>query len=447
MSTGIPHDPGSREPGLDLLIRALTADAHPHETAGRDAALAAFRAARGQQRRRAHLTLPHFSPHYSARLGAVAAVLIAAFAGVTAAAYAKALPAPMQQIAYSLFAPLGVPDSQPVPGGQPSLAPGSASGQPTPHSQNSTSPAASPSAAASCPCPARTARPAAKGSALALSAARVQLPANGWDLFTGKLTYKGRPEAGVRIRLLEQVAGGTGWRQVGNGVTGSRGRVKISVPHVTRNATFELAGRNGVGSATVSVTVIPRVLLWRVPAQPGTYRLVTAAHFGDPGDLATLQKLSGGSWQDVTSQPLGAAHRASFDLPSAKSGGHYYRVLLQATGMHGASVSGSVFEPRAKTAIGARVIDPHPHVPPVGPGHGKRHRGVPGPVIPGPTGPPTPGVPTPGVPGPIVPGPVVPGPVKPTPARPSPSAPPTTAAQSVLLVAIWITDGQAAVGR
>jgi hypothetical protein len=420
-----------------LLIRALTADAQPHELTGRDAALSAFRASRGQQRRRVHLTLPNFS----ARLGAVAAVLIAAFAGLTAAAYAKALPAPMQQIAYSLFASVGVPDSQPVSGGIPHPAPGSPSGRPA-NSQNPASPSVSPSATGSCPCPTRTTRPAAKGSALALSAARVQLPANGWDLFAGQLTYHGHPEPGVRIRLLERVAGGTGWRQVGTGVTGGRGRVKIGVPHVTHNATFQLAGRNGVGSATVTVTVIPRVLLWRVPAQPGTYRLVTAAHFGDPGDVVTLQKLSGGSWQDVTSQSLGAAHRASFVLSAAKSGGHNYRVLLRATSMHGAAVSGSIFEPRAKTAIGARVIEPHPPVPTPGTtGHGKHRRGAPGP---GPTGPPTPGgppapggVPTPGVPTPGVPspgpptpggpGPVVPGPVKPTPAKPSPSASPTTA--------------------
>jgi hypothetical protein len=423
VSTGLSNEPGSREPGLDQLIRALTVEGHPRELAGRDAALIAFRAAQARPPKRARLPLPHFS----ARLSAVAAALVVAFAGLTAAAYAQALPAPMQQIAYNLFAPLGVPSSHSAPGGSPNPVPGSASGGPSANGNAPTSPSASSSASASCPCPAKTTRPAIKGSALALSAARQQLPANGWDVFTGKLTYHGRAEAGVRIRLLEQVAGGTGWRQVGNGVTGGRGGVRINVPHVTRNATFRLASRNGVGSATVTVTVIPRVLLWRAPAQPGTDKLVVAAHFGDPGDVVTLEELSSGTWQSVTTRTLDSTHQASFARSAAQAGGHYYRVLLQATGTHGASVSQSVFVPRAKAAIGARAIEPHPGVP----GHGKRRRGVPGPVgptVPG-SGTPSPGWPGPGVPGPgpgPIPGPV-PGPVTPT-VSPSPSASSTAAA-------------------
>ena len=111
MSTGFSNEPGSREPGLDHLIKALTADGYPDELAGRDAALAAFRAAYGQPRRQ-----PRFSPWLSGsrRLSTVAAAaLVAGIAGVTAAAYAQALPAPVQHIAYSVLSPLGVPDNQP----------------------------------------------------------------------------------------------------------------------------------------------------------------------------------------------------------------------------------------------------------------------------------------------------------------------------------------------
>ena len=106
-----PAEHGSREPGLDHLIRALTADGFPHELAGRDAALAAFRAASREKHRR-----PRFAPprglRMPTRLSTVAAALVAGITGVTAAAYAQALPAPVQHIAYSVLAPFGVPNSQ-----------------------------------------------------------------------------------------------------------------------------------------------------------------------------------------------------------------------------------------------------------------------------------------------------------------------------------------------
>jgi len=406
VSTGFSHEPGSREPGLDHLIRALTADGYPHELAGRDAALAAFRAARSQPRRRLRFTL---LPGASARLSAVAAALIAAFAGFTAAAYAQALPGPMQHIAYSVLAPFGVPDSRPASGAHPLPTPRPASGPATVHGHGKRAP----TAAASCPCRAAASHPAIKGSVLTLATARTQLPADGWDVFTGRLTYHGRPEPGVRLRLLEQVAGAAGWKQAGSGVTGPHGGIKVAIPHLTQNATFMLAGRNGVSSTPIAVTVTPRVLLWQAPAPPGMNRLVAGARFGDPGDVVTLQELSAGSWQSVATQALGAGHRASFDLAAGPSGGHYYRVLLQATSAHGASVSKPVFEPRVKAAIGAHVIEQHPGLPGPGvPGPWKRRRPVPGPVPPGPV---LPGpVPSgPGVPGPVLPGPVTPGPVKP----------------------------------
>lgn len=427
MSTGIRDEPGSREPGLDQLIRALTADGQPRELAGRDAALAAFRAASGQPRR-ARFTLLPGAP---SRLSAAAAALVAAFAGFTAAAYAKALPAPVQHIAYSVLAPFGVPDSQPAPGGHHGPKPGSASGPATAPGGGTPAPSVQPS---SCPCPGSPSRTAARGSALAITAVRAQLPANGWEIFAGKLTYHGRPEPGVRVRLLEQAAGASGWRQAGSGVTGGHGGVWVGVPHVTRNAIFMLAGPNGVSSASISVTVIPRVLIWRAAAQPGTDRLVGAARFGDPGDLVTLQQLSGGSWQTVATQALGAGHRAPFDLPAAAFGGHYYRVALEATSAHGGGVSTRIWVPRAR-AGSAHVVQPPPTPPPPTgwPGPGRHHPvprpPLPGPVLPGPVPPsptPTPGpvLPGPVPPTPIIPTPVLPGPVNPGPVKPEPTRPP-----------------------
>jgi hypothetical protein len=122
-------EPGSFEPGVDHLITALTTRAHPHELAGRDAALAAFCEASREPapnarpwplalsdrvrrsagpRRPVRILLP-------VRLAVAAASVIAVLAGLTAAAAAQALPAPVQQIAYHVLAPFGVPVTQSKP--------------------------------------------------------------------------------------------------------------------------------------------------------------------------------------------------------------------------------------------------------------------------------------------------------------------------------------------
>jgi hypothetical protein len=121
-------EPGSFEPGVDHLITALTTRAHPHERTGRDAALAAFREASRPPARSARIWPPALSarlrrsagPRRSVRillpvrLAVAAASVIAVLAGLTAAAAAQALPAPVQQIAYNVLAPLGV-ITQPKP--------------------------------------------------------------------------------------------------------------------------------------------------------------------------------------------------------------------------------------------------------------------------------------------------------------------------------------------
>ena len=287
------------------------------------------------------------------RLSTVAAALVAGITGVTAAAYAQALPAPVQHIAYSVLAPFGVPNSQgPVSPAPSRTAPGSTPGSATTGGHHTASP--SPPRPAH---PTPSASAAKAGSALVLTVGRVQLPAAGRDVISGKLTHRGQPEAGVRVRLLEQVAGSPGWRQAGSGVTGPRGRVRFGALRITRNAVFRLAASGGAGSAQVSVTAIPRVQLWLVPGLT-TDRLVAAARFGDPGDSVVLQRLSGGTWEAIATQTLGAAHRAIFDVPVSAAAGADYRAVLQATSVHGAGVSGPVRPPRVRSRIGAKSIVP-----------------------------------------------------------------------------------------
>jgi hypothetical protein len=405
VSTGFRDEPGSREPGLDQLIRALTADGYPRELAGRETALAAFRTAQSQPRPRRRVRL-NLRPTGSARLGAVAGTVVLTLAALTAAAYAQALPAPVQQIAHSVFASFGVPNSRPAAPAQPHAEPRAAHVRGTPRRHS----APSRSAKSSCPCPARSTHPAIKGSTLTVAAARTQFPANGWDSFAGRLTYQGRPEQGVRLVLLEQLAGTSGWRHEGSGVTGPRGRVRVGVPHLTQNASFELASPNGaVVSPLISVTVIPHVSLWRGSAQPGINRLVASSRFADVGDAMVLEELVGGAWRAVASHPLDAAHQASFDLPEAKSAGRYYRALLLATSTHGASVSQPAHEPSAKVLTGDRVVASHPAAIPTDiPRHRLPHHHIGGPVTPGPA--PTYIAPTWTVtPGPISPSPTADG--------------------------------------
>jgi hypothetical protein len=122
-------EPGSFEPGVDHLIAALTTRPHPHELTGRDAALTAFREASRSPARSARRWQPALSARLRrsagprrpvrillpVRLAVAAASVIAVLAGLTAAAAAQALPAPVQQIAYNVLAPLGVPVTQPKP--------------------------------------------------------------------------------------------------------------------------------------------------------------------------------------------------------------------------------------------------------------------------------------------------------------------------------------------
>jgi hypothetical protein len=381
VSTGFRDEPGSREPGLDQLIRALTADGYPQELAGRETALAAFRTARSQARPRRQVWLS-VRPAGSVRLGAVAGAVALTVAALTAAAYAQALPAPVQRIAYSVFSSFGVPDSRPAAPAQPHASPRTA--YPRPAAGRHIPP--SRSAKRRCPCAAKSTHPAIKGSTLTLTAARMQFPANGWDSFAGRLTYRGHPEQGVRVVLLERTAGSSGWRHEGSGVTGPRGRVRVGIPHLTQNASFEFASPNGaVVSPLISVTVVPHVSFWRGSAQPGINRLVAGSRFGDAGDAVVLEELVGGAWQAVASDPLDAAHQASFDLPEAKSAGHYYRALLPATSTHGASVSQPVHEPAAKVLTGDRIVATHPATLPTDiPGHRTPHHHLGGPVSPGP---------------------------------------------------------------
>jgi hypothetical protein len=344
-----PHDPA-----LDRLFQALTAGGTADEMAGRAAALETFRAGRSQPRRPRmprlwlpRLRLPRLKP-YRLRLafsmGTAAAALV--LTGGIAAAYAAALPAPVQHIAYRMLGRIGVPDThRPAPSASVPAPATSvpARGAPAPSAPGSSAPSSSAAATAGCPCPAVSRTGAGAVPGLTLVAARAQVPAGGTDVLSGRLASGGRPEAGVHVRLFERVAGRPGWRATGGAVTDASGTVTLTVAHLTRNAWFRLAARGGALSPPVLITVIPPVTLdWTAGPRAGLDVLTARAPSAAAGDVIVLQERTGGVWHDVNRRVLGQDHQASFSVLVPTSGRVAYRVVLPRTAAHGRSVSAPV---------------------------------------------------------------------------------------------------------
>lgn len=232
-----------RKPDLDQLVAALIADAQAGELHGRDAALAAFRAARrrgaagsGWWHRRLAFVRPVTG--LPRRLAAAGAVLAVA-AGVAAAAYAQALPGPVQQFAHTVFAPLGVPNGQqPAPG---------TTDITVSHSDGKTNKAgASPQAPSPQP---------AGGYLVTVAVSRARVPADAVVAVTGRVTADGRAAADVRVRLYERIAGTTTEELVATGVTGPRGGFRLLSPPLTATAVFRVVGPDSAHSVALRVVV------------------------------------------------------------------------------------------------------------------------------------------------------------------------------------------------
>ena len=223
-----------RKPDLDRLVAALTADGRPDELAGRDAAVAAFRAAGRPEgagegpRRRRRWSFRRPLTALRPGLAAVGAVAVVA-AGVAAAAYTQALPGPAQDLAHTVFAPLGVPANQSghsadvtiaTSGGTPSSRPGG-------------------------------------DYRLTLTASRLRVPAGTAVAFAGRVTEGGAAAADVPVRLFERLAGTTAWQLVASGVTGPRGGFRLESPPLTATGVFRMVGPDAKHSAAVRVTVVP----------------------------------------------------------------------------------------------------------------------------------------------------------------------------------------------
>jgi hypothetical protein len=256
-----------RKPSLDDLTRALTAHGRPDELTGRDAALAAFRAA-GQReaanqaagRRRGRAFRRPLTP----RLAAVGAALVVAVVGATTAAYTQALPAPVQDLAHTVFAPLGVPDNQQPGRPAPGTAPGTGSSGITVATSGGTS-GKTTNPATTTPSP----RPG-DDYLITVAVSRIRVPTGGRVTLAGRVTSHGGDVARARVRLFERLAGSTQFELVATGVTGPLGGFKLSSPPLTTTAVFRVVGPGSAHSVAVRVAVAaPKITARAADAAPG----------------------------------------------------------------------------------------------------------------------------------------------------------------------------------
>ena len=342
MKTDPPGDLGPGAPGLDQLLGLLTAGPTPDELARQTATLAMFRqnVRPATSRRRALVTR-------RLQFAVAAVALVVAFAG---AAYAEALPAPVQHVAYRVLGFAGVPDaprhaSAPAghhpaahhhlaPGGSRSQAPGATPTPATPGTSASASPSRSPHPSKS---------PVPSGPAtLTLSTADTQIAAGADAVFTGQVTEHGRGVSGVPVGLFEHAAGRPGRHLAATATTGTGGQATLSVADLTVNARFWLVGPRHAHSKPVRVIVIPAV---SVSVTSGPHRravvLTTQSPLAGPDSAVVLQVQRGGSWHNLRVRMLNASGLVRFGV-RRHAAARVYRVVLIATAAHGRSVSNQV---------------------------------------------------------------------------------------------------------
>jgi hypothetical protein len=366
MNRDLPFPDG--DPGLDQLFRTLTSGPAPGELADQDAALAMFRAnarpAAGDSPSRRR----RFRPALRPGLGLATAVAVVLAGGVTAAAYADALPSPVQHVVHDVFRFVGVPDEQhhrteatsrrrahhrsggrvshsgPAPSQQPSgkPAPGK-SRKPTATPSPSHTPSASPSPSPS---------PSSTGPAtLTASASSTQISAGSQVVIDGQLTRSGGGVPGVTIRLLEHLAGTPGWHEAGSGQTNTSGNVAVSVSALSTNAAFRLTAGNGVHSAAVRVVVIPAVTITLKPGASGLRDLLKVrTQDARPYNRVELEADEGGVWTVLRGKRLNAAGATHFYLSGKRLKGDDVEVVLLATIRHGAATSNEVTVPSPSLA-------------------------------------------------------------------------------------------------
>jgi hypothetical protein len=356
MASDLTDETGIHEAGVDELLRALSGPAEPAELAGEQSALAMFRSSVTSQagaeygrRRSAGRTAGQgpFATRQIRRpirwnLRLVAATAVVLCGGMAAAAYAAALPAPVQRLAHEVFHFAGVPNGQPGSG-----AAGSGHGAPAGHRPAA---AANPgSAAPSGAAPSvGVAGPSAVAGAAVLSATAdsTQITAGTGVLITAQLSWPGHAVTGLTMTVLERPALTGAWRVVGSAPASAAGNAIVVVPVVGTDAVFRVAVSGVAVSPPVRVTVVPAVSVALQTGSGKTDILTVSVPYGQAGDVVVVQvSTHGGGWTDLQQGSLTPLRRASFRLSATRQGGNEIRAVLLPTGLHAGSMSAPITVP------------------------------------------------------------------------------------------------------
>jgi hypothetical protein len=378
MSSDLTDGAASADPGVDQLFRILTAGPTRNELAGEREALAMFRAnasplaspaAGGRAPAPANGTAafanrttapipvgrPAAEPKRYARrrvqrharwsIRLAAAGLIAVVGGTAAAAYASALPAPVQNLAHHVLGIVGVPaphhqnhaSTSRTHGHRAGGPAGLSSAPPGRHSRPSATAKASPSAS---PTTSPSSSTAIGPAVLSASASSPDIMAGAAPVIDGQLTRSGTGIKGVTVKLIERLAGHAVWHVAGTGQTASGGNVAITGPPLAANAVFRLWIKGGVHSASVPITVTPQVTVVLTEASAVRDLLAVSTQFAHRGNVVWLQVQSAsGSWVNVRSKRLNAAGTTWFILGRKRFEDKTVRVVLMATVRHGSAIS------------------------------------------------------------------------------------------------------------
>jgi hypothetical protein len=404
VSTDLPDEIGPAAPELDDFLALLASAPTPDELAGESEALAMFRASQprlaasppavaGPGRATAPFPVPPVAPgapagsggpplipgldeqpgssapaaslatarrrRWRSPAGLVAAAVVVLIAGL-GAAYAAALPAPVQRVAYHVLGFAGVPDAHhhaatPSTGPRPGrTGPGAAGSGSSATTAATSSPHPSATSPAPSTHPARHPHPSRSPSAAApaptkvtITGASTKVAAGASAVITGQLSGAGGHPAAGLVRLAERPAGQAGWRVVATARAPASGRITLTAPDLTATTVFRLLGPGGLHSAKARVVVIPPVLASvTVRAGRRSAVLTVSCALARPGNVIVLQARSGGGWVSLRTRHLNAQGQARLGI-GRRLLGDELRVVLPGTATHGRSVSNTVTTPAA----------------------------------------------------------------------------------------------------
>jgi hypothetical protein len=342
-------------------LHALRAPGTPAELAGLEDAVAAFRAGneRGGPRRLARRL----------GVGATSTLLLIGVSGGVAAAYTRALPSPVQQVAHGLLASVGVPAAPtrrasttahsrgPVHPGRglavvaaspastnrartvtPAPSPPAGRVRPTrdtPRVTAAPSSGATP-AATGMPSPNETkSRPAAVGVVtISVSAARVA-PGGRVTVTATLRDASGRATAHRQARLQTRPAGSATWTPGAVARSGGSGSLRLTSVAITRTTRVRVQAASGAHSKPVTVVVVPTLTVTQQRAKRQDHLVVTTTGT-EAGDALVVQRRAGASWTTVCTLHVDADGRASRSVPVTDQR-QVLRLVLPHTSAHAAS--------------------------------------------------------------------------------------------------------------